>query len=49
MGSDRSVVVLLAHARDTITVPTGFLTDFASVPRMPIVFLLFGDRRTRRR
>ena len=29
--------------KDTITVPTGFFTDFASVPRMPFVFLLFGD------
>ena len=29
--------------KETITVPMGFLTDFASVPRMPFVFLLFGD------
>ena len=43
MGSDRSVVVLSPMLKDTITVPTGFLTDFASVPRMPFVFLLFGD------
>lgn len=26
-----------------IVVPAGFVTDFASVPRMPIVFLLAGD------
>lgn len=26
-----------------ITVPTGFKTDFASVPRVPIAFLLLGD------
>lgn len=24
------------------TVPTGFITDFASVPRVPIVYELFG-------
>lgn len=27
-----------------IVVPRGFVTDFASVPRMPIVFSLFGNR-----
>lgn len=27
----------------TITVPAGFVTDFASVPRLPIAFLLAGD------
>lgn len=26
-----------------ITVPAGFLTDFASVPRLPVAFLLTGD------
>lgn len=26
-----------------ITVPSGFETDFASVPRIPLLFLLFGD------
>lgn len=31
----------------TITVPKGFVTDFASVPRVPIVYLLFGDRAHR--
>lgn len=25
-----------------ITVPAGFVTDFASVPRLPLAFLLFG-------
>ena len=28
----------------TITAPKGFVTDFASVPRVPIVYELFGDR-----
>lgn len=27
----------------TITVPAGFYTDFASVPRVPIFYLLYGD------
>lgn len=30
------------HGR--ITVPAGFETDFASVPRIPVVFELVGDR-----
>jgi hypothetical protein len=30
------------HGR--ITVPSGFETDFASVPRIPVVFELVGDR-----
>ncbi len=28
----------------TVEVPTGFETDFASVPRVPIAYILFGDR-----
>jgi len=27
-----------------ITVPKGFITDLASVPRIPFIFSLFGDR-----
>lgn len=27
-----------------ITAPAGFVTDFASVPRIPLVFSVFGDR-----
>lgn len=30
-----------------ITVPVGFQTDFASVPRLPIVYTAFGDRAHR--
>jgi hypothetical protein len=30
-----------------IEVPTGFETDFASVPRVPIIYSLFGDRAHR--
>jgi len=28
----------------TITVPIGFQTDFASVLRLPVIYLLFGDK-----
>lgn len=31
----------VAHAR--ISVPPGFVTDFASVPRVPVAFWLTGD------
>jgi Protein of unknown function (DUF1353) len=27
-----------------LTVPAGFVTDFASTPRLPFVFWFFGDR-----
>lgn len=27
----------------TITVEVGFLTDYASVPRLPVTYMLFGD------
>lgn len=30
-------------ANQTFTVPAGFVTDFASVPRIPIFFMLVGD------
>ena len=30
-----------------ISVPAGFMTDFASVPRVPVFFTLFGDRAHR--
>ena len=33
-------------ARMKITAPKGFHTDFASVPRLPIVFWLAGDTST---
>lgn len=26
-----------------ITVPVGFITDFASIPRLPFMFMLMGD------
>lgn len=30
-----------------ITVPTGFVTDLASVPRVPVIYMAFGDRAHR--
>lgn len=30
-------------AKRTFTVPSGFQTDLASVPRLPVIFLLTGD------
>ena len=30
-----------------VTVPIGFQTDFASVPKVPIAYMLFGDRAHR--
>lgn len=31
-------------AKMTVIVPKGFVTDLASVPRIPLVYTLFGDR-----
>ena len=30
--------------KDDISIPKGFVTDLASVPRVPIFYMLFGDR-----
>jgi hypothetical protein len=32
---------------EVLVVPEGFLTDFASVPRVPVAYLLFGDKAHR--
>lgn len=34
-------------ADQVIAVPSGFITDFASVPRVPVIYTLFGDRAHR--
>lgn len=31
----------------TITIPAGFVTDFASVPRVPLIYSFYGDRAHR--
>lgn len=36
-----------SDALGKIEVPTGFETDFASVPRVPVAYTLFGDRAHR--
>jgi hypothetical protein len=40
-------LVYLSDLAGTLTVPAGFRTDFASVPRVPIAFLLCGDTASR--
>ncbi len=37
------LVYLSKYIGLTITVPAGYITDFASVPRAPILFLAWGD------
>jgi hypothetical protein len=37
-------LVYLADSGITYTVPVGFKTDFASVPRIPLIFDALGDR-----
>jgi hypothetical protein len=39
----QSDVLAAAGLAWTITVPADFITDFASVPRLPVAFLLCGD------
>lgn len=43
----RSPLVYESNIVGTVTVPAGFLTDFASVPRVPVVYRLYGDRAHR--
>lgn len=40
---DADLVYYSAILGDKIRVPAGFHTDFASVPRVPVVFTLVGD------
>jgi hypothetical protein len=42
IGADVTFDTAVAGAR--IIVPPGFVTDFASVPRVPLAFMLVGDR-----
>jgi hypothetical protein len=40
----KSDLVYHSNSQDvTITAPAGFVTDFASVPRLPLAFVLLGD------
>lgn len=35
------------HLKRSLAVPAGFLTDFASVPRLPFVYWLLGGKATK--
>lgn len=37
-------LVYYSNSRGYVIVPKGFVTDFATVPRLPFIFLLFGGR-----
>ena len=42
----RSPLVYYSESIDTtITVPEGFVLDFASVPRLPLAYMLFGNTK----
>ena len=43
----RSDILIVDENLGMITVPVGFETDFASVPRVPFVYEFFGDRAHR--
>lgn len=38
----RSLVFYSAHMDRVFVVPVGFITDLASVPRLPVIYWLFG-------
>ena len=42
-----SPLLYMSDVLGRIEVPAGFETDFASVPRIPIVYMLWGDRAHR--
>ena len=42
-----SPLIFLSMKVGKIHVPTGFQTDFASVPRVPLAFELYGDKAHR--
>lgn len=51
-GSDNifiigSPLIYVSNILGKIIVPEGFETDFASVPRIPIIYAMFGDRAHR--
>ncbi len=44
---DSPLVYASGYLKQTITIPIGFETDFASVPRVPIFYWIYGDRAHR--
>lgn len=41
---DNPLAYLSDHLGRTVIVPAGFQTDLASVPRLPVIYMLFGNR-----
>lgn len=41
---DSALIYQSDYLNSVITVPAGFQTDLASVPRLPIVYMLIGDK-----
>jgi hypothetical protein len=44
---DKALVYQSDLLNCTLTVPEGFQTDFASVPRVPFAYMFFGDKAHR--
>lgn len=44
---DSPLIYYSAHLGTTLHVPAGFQTDFASVPRVPLIYSVYGDRAHR--
>lgn len=44
---DADLVYFSELVGEKITVPKGFTTDFASVPRVPVIYLLYANRGRR--
>ena len=52
IDNDRIWIILSPLVYDSdlvgeVTIPKNFQTDFASVPRLPVIYLLYGDRAHR--
>ncbi len=39
--------LVFVHGLNTVSVPAGFETDLASVPRVPLIYTIWGDRAHR--
>lgn len=46
MSDHLAALKLAAFPEGLVTIPAGFQTDFASVPRLPVVYWLVGGRAT---
>ena len=43
LARDLLAIVTQDNRQRCVCVPSGYVTDFASVPRLPLVFLVMGD------